>query len=196
MKKIDARGLDCPEPVVKTKKALQEVDEVQVMVDNKIAADNVTKLARKLNCNVNRLESSEEYTLTIKNQLSETKTDSGDSNEKREPESGKVFFITGDALGNGDQDLGDVLIRGFLKTLKNVEPLPAKIIFMNTGVKIPTQNEKAKNYLSQLAEAGVSILVCGTCLDYYELGTELEVGEISNMYEIVEALNSNEVVKL
>ena len=188
MKELNARGLDCPQPVVKTKKALEEADKLAVTVDDEVQADNVAKLAKKLNCSVSILEEEDHYKLTIEQQ--------GGSEEESEDEEGKVYFITSDTLGEGEEELGEVLMKGFISTLLDIRPLPAKVIFMNSGVKVPVLNEQAREDLKELEEAGVEILSCGTCLDYYEISEQLEVGEISNMYTILAALNSGKVVEI
>ena len=189
MKEIDACGLDCPKPVIKTKDALIEVDELKVIVDNQVAADNVARFAKNSGYKVSKLSNETEYIIQIE---AETSTEDKIDNTQE----GKVFFITSQTLGEGEEELGETLIRGFLTTLLKTEPLPAKIIFINSGVKIPTTNEKAKNSLAKLDSKGVDILSCGACLDYYDLEDKLEVGKISNMYEIVESLNNYEVVKV
>ncbi|GAB6138070.1 sulfurtransferase-like selenium metabolism protein YedF [Halanaerobaculum tunisiense] len=189
MKEINAQGLDCPEPVVKTKQALQEEKQIAVTVDDQVQAENVAKLAKKMNCKVSTLEEADHYKLTIEKQ-DDTQV------ENQEDKQGKVYFITSNTLGEGAEELGNVLMKGFLGTLSNVNPLPKKIIFMNSGVKVPTLNQEAKEHLKKLEEQGINILSCGTCLDYYGLEEKLEVGSISNMYEILDSLNSNSVVEI
>lgn len=190
MKKIDARGLACPKPVVKTKQALQKEDKLLVTVDNKVACDNVAKLAKKLNSKVTILEDGDDYKLTIKKQADAQ----GIGTE--EDKQGKVYFLSSDTLGEGEEELGTILMKGFISTLLNLTPLPDKIIFINSGVKVPTLNEEAKEHLKKLEDRGVSILSCGTCLEYYSLKDELEVGSISNMYEILDSLNCGRVVEI
>ena len=189
MKELDARGLDCPQPVVKTKKALAKADRLRVTVDDEVQADNVAKLAKKLDCKVSILEEEEHYQLTIEQEEDSTKTEEGSG-------AGKVYFLTSNTLGEGAEELGTVLMKGFISTLLDVRPLPEKVIFMNSGVKVPTLNEQAIEDLKKLSEAGVEILSCGTCLDYYEISEQLAVGEISNMYTILSALNSGNVVEV
>ncbi|AGB42068.1 selenium metabolism protein YedF [Halobacteroides halobius DSM 5150] len=189
MKELNARGLDCPKPVVKTKQALEEEDKVIVTVDDQVQAENVAKLAKKMNCKVSTLEEENYYKLTIEKLADETTEDKEDSQ-------GKVYFITSATLGEGAEELGNVLMKGFISTLLNVTPVPNKIIFINSGVKVPTLNQEAKEHLKELEAKGVTILSCGTCLDYYGLEEKLEIGNISNMYEILDSLNSNGVVKV
>ncbi|OCL27241.1 SirA family protein [Orenia metallireducens] len=188
MKELDVRGLVCPKPVIETKKALEKDDELLVLLDDQVAKDNVMKLAKKLNCQVTLLEESDEYRLTIK------KVDG--IVDKKEETKGKVYFISTDILGKGEEELGQALMKGFISTLLEINPLPAKIIFINSGVKIPTLNEQAKEHLQELIEQGVEVVACGACLNYYGLTEKLEVGTITNMYEIVESLNNGDVVSL
>ena len=96
-------------------------------------------------------------------------------------------------MGDGERELGQILIKGFISTIKELDPLPEKIIFLNSGVKLATK-EDIIFYLKELEEQGVEILLCGTCVDYYELQAEVGVGEISNMFEIADNLNRRDVV--
>ena len=190
MKKIDARGLDCPKPVIKTKKELEENGEAEVLVDNEVAAENVKKLGIKMGAKVTKVKESEgNYRLVI--------ADFKKAEKKRNKEGKeKVIFIKSNLLGEGEAELGDILIRGFISTLKEIDPLPDKIIFMNSGVKLPCENEEVINSLKELEKNGVEVLTCGTCLDYYNLTDKLKTGNISNMYEIVDSLNQGEVLEI
>lgn len=190
MKKIDARELDCPKPVVKTKKAIEEHGDVEVLVDNKVAAENVRKLGIKMGAKVTKVkESNENYKLVI--------TDFKKAEKKRDVNrKKKIIFVKSNLLGKGEAKLGDILIRGFINTLKEIEPLPDKIIFINSGVKLTCENEEIIKSLKKLEKSGVTVLSCGTCLDYYGLKEKLQVGNISNMYEIVDSLNQGEVVEI
>lgn len=189
MKNIDARGLNCPEPVIKTKNALDEHKEVITIVDNKDAAANVKRMAEKLDSKVNIIKDNDFYKVKIKRKDDKENTNLAD-------DKGRVYFIKSDILGKGEKQLGRVLIQGFFHTLLEQNPLPHTIIFINSGVKLPTLNENVIDSLKILKEKGVNILACGTCLDYYNLSDKLKVGEISNMYEIVESLNRYQVISI
>ncbi len=99
---------------------------------------------------------------------------------------GPVVFIASDAVGDGERELGEALMRSAIKTLAAVEPLPSALLMMNSGVKLCCEGSAALADLAKLADAGVEILNCGTCLDYYGLVDDLRVGEVSNMKEILE----------
>ncbi len=194
MKEIDARGLDCPGPVVKTRNALKEEKEVMVIIDNEVAAKNVTKLAQKMGYKVDEFKEEEN---NIKLEIIKEENDGKESQTKEASEMDrKVYFLTSDTLGDGEEELGKFLMKGFISTLLEVEPLPEKVIFMNAGVKVPTLNLEAVESLEKLSERGVTILSCGTCLDYYKLKDDLKIGSISNMYEIVESLHQGNVVEI
>ncbi|MGM0472138.1 MAG: sulfurtransferase-like selenium metabolism protein YedF [Bacillota bacterium] len=189
MIKIDARGLDCPQPVIKTKNALNEGEEVITLVDNQTACKNLEKLATKMDCEVEVLEVDDNFQLTFAPQEEGAPLTNG-----ADDDNDKVYFIRSDQLGSGAEELGEILIKGFTYTLTEVAPAPKAIIFINEGVKLPTLNQEVIDNLKTLEDAGVEILSCGTCLDYYDLKDELAVGEVSNMYTIVETLNSASVV--
>ncbi|SKA10263.1 sulfurtransferase-like selenium metabolism protein YedF [Selenihalanaerobacter shriftii] len=192
---IDARGLNCPEPVIKTKNALEESKEVSTLVDNQIACKNLEKLGQKLGYNTDVLKIDEEFQVNF-TQGESTVASSVTSEEIEDSgeDGNKVYFIRSETLGKGEEELGEVLIKGFIYTLTETAPLPEAIIFINSGVKLPTLNKEVKKNLKILEEAGMEIISCGTCLEYYGLEDKLEVGEISNMYTIVEKLNSYPVV--
>ncbi|MEC9490397.1 MAG: sulfurtransferase-like selenium metabolism protein YedF [Halanaerobiales bacterium] len=198
MKEIDARGLDCPKPVVLTKKAMADNEEILVIVDNKVASENVAKLAQKMKAEVSIVEESADYFKIIIKNTGEAKVESAKNKTAaaQNSEEGKVYLIASDKLGEGEEDLGKILIKGFLSTLLEIKPLPEKIIFLNSGVKMAVLEKDVTATLEQLETAGVEILICGTCLDYYELSDQLEVGEVSNMYEIVDSINSSDYVRV
>jgi len=191
MKEIDAKGLACPKPVVLAKKAITSNQEVLVIVDNQTAASNLTKLGKKMGAEVSVVEESEtEFKVMFKKTKS---TDSENADSESETSGAKIYLIPSDTMGDGERELGQILIKGFISTIKELDPLPEKIIFLNSGVKLATK-EDIIFYLKELEEQGVEILLCGTCVDYYELQAEVGVGEISNMFEIADNLNRRDVV--
>jgi len=99
-----------------------------------------------------------------------------------------VVILGADEMGRGEPDLGRLLIRTFLQTLGELEPLPSTIICLNTGVRLTVEGALTVESLQTLTEAGVQLLVCGTCLDFFGLKDEVAVGEVSNMFTIVETL--------
>jgi len=199
MKEIDARGLACPKPVVLTKKAMADNDQILTIVDNKMASENVAKLARKMKAEVTIVEEAEDY---FKIMIKKTAADKVDNKaavavgSESESQQGKVYLVASNTLGEGEEELGKILIKGFLSTLLDIKPQPEKVIFLNAGVKLAVLEKDVTAVLADLEAAGVKILLCGTCLDYYELSDQVEVGEVSNMYEIVDSLNKSSTVRV
>lgn len=187
---VDARGLPCPQPVVEARKALEdiEVGQVTVLVDNATSRDNIRRFAEGQGCAVTIREEGDVYYVDI------TKLA---SIPEKNTKVNFVVFISTDKLGEGDEHLGQILMKSFLNTLWDSDPRPSTIIFINNGVKLTTSGSEMLDTLKLLQEAGVGILSCGTCLAYYELTDKLEVGVSTNMYEIVNLLiNADKVIKI
>jgi len=182
-KVVDARGLECPQPVVLTNKALEGSDEVTTIVDNEIAKENVSRLARSKAFRVEIEEKDALFYLHLTRESSETEL---------LPEKGvtgpTILLIASDSFGRGSEELGQLLMRSFLHTLGEVSPLPDRIICLNSGVKLVVEGSLALDDLRVLEEKGIGILACGTCLGYYEIKDKIVVGQISNMYDIASAL--------
>lgn len=187
---IDAQGLPCPQPVIKTKKALQEINDgtITVLVDRPEARDNVQRFAESQGCQVKVTEKDGVFHLDItKGQLAQAEA----------KKSSDVVFITTDRLGTGDERLGEILMKAFLNTLWDNEPKPAKLIFINSGVRLTTEGSDVLDTLKLLEKEGVQIFSCGTCLEYYKLKDDLRVGQVTNMYEIVHSLmDAGKVIKI
>ena len=92
-------------------------------------------------------------------------------------------------MGRGNDDLGYILIRSFVHTLLSLNPLPATIIFFNTGVKLTVRDSDVLDDLQELDAKGVRLIVCGTCTNFFDISKEIAVGTISNMYDIVETMS-------
>ncbi|MHB8829183.1 MAG: sulfurtransferase-like selenium metabolism protein YedF [Syntrophales bacterium] len=197
-KTVDARGLACPQPVLLAKKALEENDEVTVLVDNDIAVENIRRLAVQTACNFSVAEREcgiREIGLarTSATGLPPMDADApaAESICAAVPEKKArtlVAVLSDNRMGRGDDILGDVLIRAFIHTLTELNPLPATIICYNAGVKLAVKDSAALDDLQQLAQAGVDILLCGTCVNYFGLSNQIAAGRISNMYEILETM--------
>ncbi|HZX46535.1 MAG TPA: sulfurtransferase-like selenium metabolism protein YedF [Clostridia bacterium] len=189
-KQIDARGLDCPQPVILTKKALDEMEEGKVVtiVNSETARENVKKLADSLTCSVDVQQVGGDYYISIFKE----KSLEGPKFENLAGKNGLVIVIGADTLGTGDTTLGRILMKAYLKTLAEVCPLPETIIFLNSGVNLSVEGSEALEALRELEGMGVEILSCGTCLDYYNVKDKLAVGQVSNMYTIAEKMNNGE----
>lgn len=191
---VDARGLACPQPVIATKKALDSIDDgtVTVIVDNAIAKENVLKLAASSHCEVRVEEKNGLFTLQIVK---------GSGSNQAEPlvaveASATVYLITKNTLGHGNDELGGVLIKSLLFTLVEKQPYPKTVMFINSGVLLTTQGSPVLEHLQKLEQAGVQLLSCGTCLEYYQLKDKLAVGGVTNMYTILDEMSANKAITL
>lgn len=184
MKKIDCRGLTCPKPVIMTKKELDNMvsGDIEVLVDNQGAKENLSKLAQSYGLDYSIVEDLEGIHVIIK------KTDSK-KNNLVEDEKNIVIVITSDCLGHGDDILGRTLMKSYIYSLTEVQKKPKTLIFINAGVKLTTEGSDVLESLKVLEEHGVEILSCGTCLNFYNLSDKLKIGSVSNMYTIVEKMH-------
>ena len=195
-KTIDARGLSCPQPVILTRKALQESNVVTTIVDNETARENVRRMAEKAGATVQIQKRDDGIYLHIA--LGDAPQPQA-APQPASPAGGPlVLVVSSEFMGRGEHDeLGHVLMRGFFHTLGEVSPRPDVIILFNSGVKLVVQGSPVVDDLAALSEQGVEILACGTCLGYYELKEQVAVGTVSNMYTIAETLlNAGRIVNL
>lgn len=194
---IDARKQQCPIPVVRAKKGFQELaegDTLLVMVDNEVAMQNLQKLAKQLNVKAVSEKCGDDYHVELipegtGNQPSEGSASGAETDSVREakPEQKKtVVVISSNLMGTGNDELGKVLMKGFIYALAGLDQLPEAILFYNGGVQLTCEGSDSLEDLKGLEEQGVEILSCGTCLDYYQLKEKLSVGTVTNMYTIVE----------
>lgn len=196
--KIDARGLACPQPVILAKKAIEENEDVIVLVDNAFAVENIRRMAARAAFRVSVADKGNdirEITLTRTGNAGlapgddMTPADELSCGASPGKERGPFVVILSDnRMGRGDDSLGDILIRGFLHALLQLTPPPDAIICYNAGVRLAVKDSAVLDDLQQLAQAGVDILVCGTCLNYFGLTETLAAGRVSNMYDIVETM--------
>jgi len=193
---VDARGLACPQPVILTRAALGEGDAVLTIVDNDTARQNVARMAEKAGCVVQVEQRADGIYLNISK-------GSGTPEQALAapvsvPASGPlVLTIPSDTMGRGDDELGQILIRGFFHALGQTVPQPETIIFFNSGVKLVIEGSPVLEDLQALCGQGIEILACGTCLGHYSLKDKIAIGEVSNMYTIAEMLlRAGKVVSL
>ncbi|MDD5450723.1 MAG: sulfurtransferase-like selenium metabolism protein YedF [Desulfovibrionales bacterium] len=195
---IDCRGLACPQPVLRTKQALEEIStgSIIVIVDNEAAKGNVTRFAESQGCKVSVKKREGVFYLAI-GEKEESKATGimppegltcQPGQQKMPSKKETVFVFKSDQMGTGDAALGKILVQALLKTLSSLDEKPNKLIFYNRGVYLTTDASEVLPALKDLAANGMEILVCGTCLDYYHLKEKLAVGTISNMFSILETM--------
>jgi len=187
MKEIDCRGMACPQPVITTKRALDQLKEgdLIVIVDNPSSCENVERFARSQGCPVNIEKKGQDFHIHIQKV---TGTHEGKLTMQIEKVKKVVVYINSDLLGGGDEALGSFLMKAFLKTLLDLEKMPDRLILINSGVRLASEASQALDTLSLLSKKGVEIVSCGTCLDFYKLREKMCVGKISNMFDIIQSM--------
>ena len=191
---VDALGVQCPIPVVKTTKVLKEIKEnsiAEVHVDNEIAVQNVLRLAQSQNFEA-KSEKFEEKHFVITINAAPQRIETDEENIACIPDSrtNTVVVISSDRMGHGNDELGKVLMKGFIYAVSQLDKLPKTILFYNGGATIPVEDSVSLEDLKNMEAQGVEIMTCGTCLDYYNLKDKLAVGTVTNMYSIVETINN------
>ena len=199
---VECRGEQCPIPVVKTIKAIgemKEADTVQTHVDNETAVQNLTKLAESKGFAV-KSEKIEDKHFVVTMEV----TAPGATAAAEEPavscipdrRGSTVYAFGTNVMGSGNDELGATLMKGFIYAVSQLEELPKTMRFDNGGVTLTTEGSASLEDLKSLQAQGVEILSCGTCLNFYGLSEKLAVGEVTNMYAIVEKLNgASHIVK-
>ena len=185
---VDGRGLACPKPVLETKKALEtfEGDKLITLVDNVIAVENVKKLLTKFNYSFEVTPTADYFEISITN-TKEISNEKPKQKKKENKLSDQSILFTSNSMGKGDDTLGQVLMKGYIYTLSEMDTLPKYIMFVNSGVKLTTKGSESIEDLKALEDRGVEILSCGTCLDYLNIDLKaLAVGSVTNMYTIVD----------
>jgi selenium metabolism protein YedF len=192
---IDCKGMACPLPVVNAKKAAEAMnpgDVLTVLVDNEIAVQNLSRFAEHKGFGVSAQKKGEkEYAVVM--------TVSGEAVESKEEEvacvmdsrrKGMLVDLSGNVMGTGDAKLGTSLMKAFVFALTKQDQLPDTILCYNSGAYLTCEGADTLEDLKLLESEGVTILTCGTCLDFYGLKEKLAVGGVTNMYDIVERMES------
>lgn len=197
MRVVDTRGQQCPGPIIATRKALREANEgesVRVITDNLTSFGNLCRFLKDNGMVFNTEESDGLWILTV-NRSGEIST-SGLSEEYCTAEEAAfprgefVIAFTSDRMGEGSDELGQLLMVNFFRAVKDLDLLPRKLIFYNSGVKLASEGSDVVKHIEDLGKMGVEILICATCISYYDLAGKTSVGQLSNMYEIAQAMAS------
>lgn len=197
MIQVNALGDACPIPVVKTKNAMKELGGsgvVETLVDNEIAVQNLTKMANQKGYKVSSKKLSDrQYQVTM--EIGENAADKQTAPTEAESETcipdareNTVVVIASATMGEGDPELGRLLMKGYLYALTQLDTLPKTLLFYNGGAALTCEGSASLEDLKSLEAQGVQILTCGTCLNHYGLTDSLKVGEVTNMYVIAETM--------
>lgn len=194
-KTVNAMGDVCPVPLVKAKNAIAELagsGKVEVLVDNEIAVQNLEKMAQQKGYGFLVKEKKEkEYHV----EFTVSETEPTETEEKTvclvpAAKKTKLVVLSADHMGEGAEELGKILMKSFLYALTQQDELPDTILFYNGGAKLTCEGSESLEDLKDLAARGVEILTCGTCLNFYGITEKLQVGSVTNMYDIVERMSS------
>jgi selenium metabolism protein YedF len=195
---LNCKGLACPLPVIKTKDALEQgATRLKIIVDNEASRDNVARFVGSRGGEV-KIKAIEEgcfqLMVHVEGTADQHSFDPSDYSCPIPTKKSMVYVISSDSMGRGSDELGWALLQTYIQTIEQVDPLPTKIIFYNAGVKLVTRQSGALDALLSLRKRGVEILACGTCLDFFQLKSEIQVGHISNMYDIMAAMSEADKV--
>lgn len=198
--KVDAMSDACPIPVVKTLKALKQLagaGTVETMVDNDVAVQNLSRLAADKGCAVKVDElGPKEFRVTLTASEGVEVAD-GEPEAAQCPVPAKrnlVVQVSSDCMGAGDDELGRNLMKAFIFAQTQQDELPSTMLFYNGGAKLTCEGSPCLDDLRELAEQGVEVLTCGTCLNHYGITEKLAVGEVTNMYVICQKLEQATLV--
>lgn len=212
--KIDALGQACPIPIIRTKKALRDHDAVEILVDTDVSTQNLEKMAKQLNYHFAMKQlAADKFQVNIAKSGATTKTEAPaaaatvtaatdattDQPHIESSEAGQIRLSQGytvvintNTMGQGDEKLGQTLLKGFIYSLTEQDVLPEYILFYNGGAQLVTNDSDSIEDLQALAAQGVKILTCGVCINYFDLKEKLGVGEITNMFRIVEIMRKSQ----
>lgn len=202
-KMIDCRGMACPLPVVNAKKAAEELfagDVLTVLVDNEIAVQNLTRFGEHKGFTVTAEKKSDQEYAVIMNitgeAVQQTKQEETVACEMDSRRKGMLVVLSANTMGTGDPKLGTSLMKAFVFALTKQDQLPDTILCYNTGAYLTCEGADTLEDLKLLESEGVTVLTCGTCLDFYGLKEKLAVGGATNMYDIVERMeNAAQIIK-
>ena len=179
---VDARGLNCPQPVILTKKAMEsDGANLTTIVNNKTALENVSKLAQSQGYNFEVEEKASDFHIHMNKDLVNAEEDIKDDRDI-------AILVKSQYFGEGDKELGEILMKSFLYSLNEIEGQLKHLIFMNSAVFLGIEGSPVIDHLKALEEKGVEILSCGTCLDFYKVKDKLVVGKVTNMYTAMDIL--------
>jgi selenium metabolism protein YedF len=197
MRIVDTRGQQCPAPLIATRRALKESGNglsFKVLTDNRTSLENISRFLKDNGIPFIFEEKESIWTITI------TRAESGlpitnaeDYCKQSVPHFVRGDFViafTSDKMGEGDEELGRLLAVNFIKAIKDLEVLPSKLVFYNNGVKLGAKDSPVYEHLKDIESMGVGLFLCATCVNHYSLGDKIEIGTLSNMFEIAQIMAS------
>jgi selenium metabolism protein YedF len=199
MRVIDTKGQQCPAPIIATKKALKEAKQGEiflVLTDNKTSLDNLIRFLKDNKTEFSVGQAGDTWTLRITKKTAEVQQSEAErycSTDIPHFKQGNFIIVfSSDKMGEGDEELGHLLMTNFIKAIKELETLPKTMVFYNNGVKLGTVNSPVSEHLKEIEKMGVGLLFCATCIKYYSIEEKMKTGSLSNMYEIAQVMASAE----
>ncbi len=194
MRTIDAKGLICPQPLILTKKALKETgvnERFIILIDNETSKKNVERFLRDNSAESECVRHGKVFQLTVTKLMEEMMSpiaeDYCDLDPNEKERKGKQVYVF-KTKGVAPDELGQMLTMGFLETIKDVEPLPDKMVFYHEGVYLTLEDSPVLEKLQALEKLGIEMLICGNCVNFYEVLEKVKVGIVSNAHDILKSL--------
>jgi selenium metabolism protein YedF len=196
MRVVDTKGQKCPVPIIETKKALRESKNGEtfiVVTDNRTAFSNITRFLKDNKVKFTVREENGTWIFNITNETGRSQTT--DPKEYCDPVSLPVptgdfaVVISSEIMGQGDDELGRRLMKSFFTAISCLDKLPGTVVFYNSGVKLTVMDSEIIDILNELLDKGAEILICGTCVDHFNLAGRINVGTICDMYIITQKLS-------
>lgn len=191
MKTLDTKGLKCPQPLIMLKEALLDLEsgeEIRVETDNDTSFKNLLSYLKDQGVEPTITSAGTVHTLVAPKPDKDIASSNADIYCTTDLPISYVVCIKGELMGEGDPELGRLLMETFMDNLKLQEQLPTHVVLYNGGVKLAMKDSTVCNSLTELEELGTRIMLCGTCIDHYGLQFDIGVGMISNMLVITETL--------
>lgn len=195
MRIVDTKGQLCPAPLIAAKRALKESAEGEaflLLTDNRVSYDNLCRFLRDNKAEFSVSEDSGVWSMTVTKSVNAGivwPVENYCNTTVAHFEKGDfVVVISNDIMGEGDPQLGRLLLGNFLKALKDLDKLPASVLLYNNGVKIAVEGSELASHLEELEKMGVELLICATCVTHYNLADKISFGKLSNMFVIAQAM--------
>lgn len=191
MKTLDTKGLKCPQPLIMLKEALLDLksgEEIRVETDNDTSLKNLLSYLKDQGVEPEVSSAGTVHTLVVPKPDQDIASSNAVIYCTTDLPISYVVCIKGELMGDGDPELGKLLMETFMDNLKLQEQLPTHVVLYNGGVKLAMKDSPVCNSLTELEELGTRIMLCGTCIDHYGLQFDIGVGMISNMVVITETL--------
>lgn len=188
---LDCRGMNCPAPVLSVRDALakEASNDIAVLVDNEAARQNVSRFLEHQRYQVQSERQEGGFRIVATRgegaHVPAATSSTPDVIKQGNGTKNVMVLITSGHMGHGDDALGDMLMFNFIKTLKEMGSDLRCVAFVNNGVKFTVEGSEAVPFLQELAGNGVQILACGACLAYFHILDAIQVGEVTNMFDIV-----------